>query len=84
MFIDAGIKDRLETSFIDAGIKDRLETSLIDAKYLPADNAEMPHAAGAGGLPPLGLHGPVVLADLGSGESTSGADLLLDVEGSLK
>ena len=44
----------------------------------------MPHPAGAGGLPPLGLHGPPELADLGRGEATGGAHLLLDVEGHLK
>ena len=44
----------------------------------------MPHAAGAGGLPPLGLHGPVVLPDFSSGESAAGAFLLLDVERRLK
>ena len=44
----------------------------------------MPHPAGAGGLPPLGLHGPPELADLGRGEAAGGANLLLDVEGHLK
>ena len=44
----------------------------------------MPHPAGAGGLPPLGLHGPPELADLGRGEATGGAHLLLDMEGHLQ
>ena len=49
----------------------------------PADEVEVPHPAGAGGLPPLGLHGPPELADLGRGEAAGGAHLLLDVEGHL-
>ena len=44
----------------------------------------MPHPAGAGGLPPLGLLGPVVLPDPSRGEPAPGAGLLLDVEGNLK
>ena len=44
----------------------------------------MPHPAGAGGLPPLGLHGPPELADLGRGKAAGGAHLLLNVEGHLK
>ena len=47
---------------------------------LPADNGEVPHAAGAGGLPPLVLHRPAVLPDFSCGESAAGACLLLDVE----
>ena len=47
----------------------------------PPDHREMPHAAGAGGLPPAGLDGPSVLPGLGSGIAASGANLLLDVEG---
>ena len=60
----------------------------------------MPHPAGAGGLPPLGLHRPeqtILLTfhstsdtdspskapDLGVGEATGSALLLLDVEGDL-
>ena len=50
----------------------------------PADEVEVPHPAGAGGLPPLGLHGPPELADLGRGEPAGGAHLLLDVEGHLQ
>jgi hypothetical protein len=41
------------------------------------------HAAGAGGLAPPRLHGPVVLTGPGTGVSARGADLLLDVEGHL-
>ena len=47
----------------------------------PPDHGEVPHAAGASSLPPAGLNRPVVLPDLGSGVSTFGAHLLLDVEG---
>ena len=43
----------------------------------------MPHSPGAGGLPPLGLHGPAEAPDLGGGEAAGSADLLLDVEGDL-
>ena len=50
----------------------------------PADEVEVPHPAGAGGLPPLGLHGPPELADLSRGEAAGGAHLLLNVEGHLK
>ena len=44
----------------------------------------MPHAPGARGLPPDGLLGPVVLADLGHGVAARGTSLLLDVEGDLQ
>ena len=47
----------------------------------PADDLEVADAAGAGGLPPLGLDGPVVSAGAGGGVSAHGAALLLDVEG---
>ena len=40
----------------------------------------MTHTAGAGGLPPLGLDGPVELPDPGLGVAAAGALLLLDVE----
>merc|ERR1719183_211333 len=50
---------------------------------LPADEVEMPHPAGAGGLPPLGLHRPVVLPDASSRVATGSANLLLDVERNL-
>ena len=50
----------------------------------PADEVEVPHPAGAGGLPPLGLHGPPELTDLGRGEAAGGAHLLLDVKGHLQ
>ena len=46
----------------------------------PAHFAQVPHAAGAGGLASAGLDGPVVLADLGCGVAARGANLLLDVE----
>jgi hypothetical protein len=42
------------------------------------------HAAGAGGLPPLGLDGPVELPDPGLGIPAASALLLLDVERDLK
>jgi hypothetical protein len=51
---------------------------------LPADNLQVTHAAGAGGLPPLGLDGPVELPDPGLGIPAAGALLLLDVERDLK
>ncbi len=44
----------------------------------------MTHAAGAGGLPPLGLDGPVELPDPGLGIPAARALLLLDVERDLK
>ena len=44
----------------------------------------MAHAAGASGLPPLGLDGPVELSDLGLGVAAAGALLLLDVERDLQ
>ena len=50
---------------------------------LPPDNLEVLHSARSGGLPPLGLDGPVVLADPGAGISARRANLLLDVEGHL-
>ena len=40
----------------------------------------MSHPACASSLPPAGLHGPPELPDLGGGEATGGAHLLLDVE----
>ena len=43
----------------------------------------MPHPASAGGLPPLGLDGPVVLPDLSLGVATGSAYFLLDMEGDL-
>jgi hypothetical protein len=42
------------------------------------------HAAGAGGLPPLGLDGPVELPDPGLGIPAARALLLLDVERDLE
>jgi hypothetical protein len=42
------------------------------------------HAAGAGGLPPLGLDGPVELPDPGLGIPAASALLLLDVERDLE
>ncbi len=44
----------------------------------------MTHAAGAGGLPPLGLDGPVELPDPGLGIPAARALLLLDVERDLE
>ena len=49
----------------------------------PADVGEVPHPAGAGGLPPAGLDGPPVLAYPGAGVAAHGARLLLDVERNL-
>ena len=49
----------------------------------PPDGLEVLHPAGPGGLPPDGLHGPVVLADPLARVAAGGADLLLDVEGHL-
>merc|ERR1711893_374335 len=46
----------------------------------PADNGQMTHAAGTGGLPPAGLDGPVVLADSGTRVTARGADFLLKME----
>jgi len=43
----------------------------------------VPHAAGSGGLPPLSFLGPVVLPYPSGRESTAGAGLLLNVEGTL-
>ena len=43
----------------------------------------MPHAAGSGGFPPLSFLGPVVLPYPSGRESTAGAGLLLNVEGTL-
>ena len=50
---------------------------------LPPDNLEVLHASSSGGLPPLGLDGPVVLADASAGVAAGSANLLLDVEGHL-
>ena len=67
------------------GQRGKVVSDLIDSAEsgpeLPPDNLEVLHASGAGGLPPLGLDGPVVLADPGSGISAGGANLLLDMEG---
>ena len=49
----------------------------------PADVGEVPHPAGAGGLPPAGLDGPAELPRPGAGVAAVGARLLLDVEGHL-
>ena len=52
-------------------------------KYIldvPAHDLQVTHTAGAGGLPPLGLDGPVELPDPGLGVAAAGALLLLDVE----
>ena len=46
----------------------------------PADVGEVPHPAGAGGLPPAGLDGPAELPRPGAGVAAVGARLLLDVE----
>jgi len=46
----------------------------------PRDVLEVAHAAGAGGLPALGLLTPVELAGLGSGEAARRALVLLDVQ----
>ena len=46
----------------------------------PPDVGEVPHPAGAGGLPPSGLDGPAVLSCPGAGVAAVGARLLLDVE----
>ena len=58
--------------------------SLVDSAEsvaeLPPDDLEVLHAACSGGLPPLGLDGPVVLANPGTGVSAGRANLLLDVE----
>jgi hypothetical protein len=45
------------------------------------DGLEVTHASGSGGLSPLGLLGPVVLADLSGGVSTRRTGALLNVEG---
>jgi len=42
--------------------------------------AHVPHPPGASGLPPDGLHTPVVLADAGGGVAARGAGALLEVE----
>ena len=46
----------------------------------PPDGLEVLHPAGPGGLPPDGLHGPVVLADPLARVAAGSANLLLDVE----
>ena len=48
---------------------------------LAVDGLEVTHAAGAGGLPALGLLAPVELPGLGSRVAARGAGVLLDVEG---
>lgn len=47
----------------------------------PGQAAQGPHAASASRLSPLRLLAPVVLPDLGRGETAAGALLLLDVHG---
>jgi len=48
---------------------------------LARDVLQCTHAAGTGGLSPLGLLSPVVLSDGSAGVSAVGASVLLDVEG---
>lgn len=63
------------------GATGTLGSALLEAvAELPVDGLEVPHAAGAGGLSPLGLLGPVVLPGLSGGVGTAGASVLLDVE----
>jgi len=47
---------------------------------IPADDLQVTHAACAGGLPPLGLDGPVELPDPRLGIPAARALLLLDVK----
>ena len=48
--------------------------------FSPADKVEVPHSAGASGLPPASLHWPSVLPDMSCRVSTGSAGLLLNVE----
>jgi hypothetical protein len=48
----------------------------------PRDVLHVAHSSGTGGLSPLSLLAPVVLAYLGRGVSAGRAGVLLDVEGS--
>merc|ERR1719348_1165879 len=49
----------------------------------PLDDGHVPHSASAGGLPPAGLDGPVVLPDFSGRVATWSTDFLLDVESDL-
>ena len=55
-------------------------TGLEAVGELAGDGLQVLHAAGTGGLSPLGLLAPVVLPDTGARVTAVGASVLLDVE----